>query len=215
MSEVYVQIWLYQEDDALAPQLDGGRAAGVENVFCFYFNGWIPPAPPQLSSRYDLAFRVFGPAGPAWPGATHENHPVWLSVNEGRAQSFVAESNRVERVALYLESRRHTGGNRQPPGGVVAPPKRAERGLDPRQQPSDVLLCGAMNPRSGGIPACWLPEHPDLKMIADCRLPIADCLTRESSSSSTSSSTHFHRLWRRVGHRVRPENVVWPRMKHG
>jgi hypothetical protein len=35
-------------------------------------------------------------------------------------------------------------------------------------------------------------------MIADCRLPIADCLTGESSSSSSSSSTSilFHSLWR-------------------
>ncbi len=102
MSEVYVQIWLYREQDDYRPQLEGVRVAGVENVFCFYFSGWIPPEPPQSSSPHDLAFRVYGPADTAWPGATHETQRTWLPVNEGRAQSFVAESNRVERVALML-----------------------------------------------------------------------------------------------------------------
>jgi len=100
--EVYVQIWVYQAADDYRPQLAGVRDAGVTNVFCFYYNGWVPPEPPESHSPHDLAFAVRGPAG-EWPGARHEVHPMFLEVGEGRAQSFVAAASRVEGVRLYLK----------------------------------------------------------------------------------------------------------------
>jgi hypothetical protein len=102
MEEVYVQIWVYRTDDDYRPQLEGVRAAGVGNVFCFYYCGWIPPEPPEIVNPNDLAFRVSGPDGQPWPEATHEAHPSFLEVGEGRAQSFIAAGDRVAKVALYL-----------------------------------------------------------------------------------------------------------------
>jgi len=107
MDEVYVQIWVYREDDDYRPQLEGVRAAGVGHVFCFYYCGWIPPEPPAIVNPNDLSFRAVGPEGTPLAGAAHERHDQFLPVDQGRAQSFVASGNRLTQVAFYLSPTDH------------------------------------------------------------------------------------------------------------
>jgi len=149
-----------------------------------------------LSSPYDLAFRVFGPAGPPWPGATHENHPVWLPVCEGRAQSFVAESNRVERVALYL-ARPDDPQAPLPPHTVTlegngrAMPDRqplAQAALDPGAIVAEGWLEIALAADVQPGRTCWITLRPNDGSLSQLRLGAADdgsfpggqCLSYES-----------------------------------
>ena len=100
MDEVYVQIWVYREHDDYRPQLEGVRAAGIANVFCFYYCGWIPPEPPKIANPNDLVFRAYGPDGPL-SRAVHEGWTDLRPVGQGLAQSFVATGDSLTRIALY------------------------------------------------------------------------------------------------------------------
>lgn len=217
MDDVYAQIWLFQAGDDYRAQLEGVRAAGVGNVFCFYYYGWVPPKPPTWASRNDLAFKVFGADDLPWPEATHESHTDLLTLDWGRAQSFVAGADRIERVSLYLARPAeavipmHTvtieGDGRAIPDGKVL----ATAELDPTDVPGEgwVQVGLTANVRPGDT--YWLTVRPKDTNWSPLRLGVTtdDSFSNGQSVYFEDQSEGYFRDWRTYDITQLP-NGDWP-----